>query len=158
MALLVKTTLEDFFRVIDATAVRQDMWMERKEFWLAYWRGNAIDHAWVAFGPGAASRAGALGHRYGSLNGGAQSHSALILRISDLTIIEMSHDGRCLFFPNPREPRPGNYDLSYNSPAMRDQCTAYGNSLTHRGDWRPRFAAAIYEYTGIRHPSYGAGY
>lgn len=156
MRLLVKATLEDFFAVINATAEARHWW-ERREFWLGYYNKGVITDAWVAFGPRAATKARQLEQRYASLvNATDNAHSAVILRISDLVIVEWSHNGRCRFFPREAASwAPGCYDRRYDYRELNENCPY--EYLTHMGSWQARFAAKIYRFTGVPHPKYGRG-
>jgi hypothetical protein len=159
MRILVRATLDDFTRVIDATADPRH-WRERKPFWLKYYEIGAIEDAWVAFGPSAVSHARHLEKRYALLNNASDNaHSALILRISDLIIVEWSHNGRCRFFPRGAGAwTPDLYAARYDFKLLHYRSDHPGGFLPHMNNWQFRFAHVIYESTGIQHPQFGAGW
>jgi hypothetical protein len=158
MRVLVLATLEDFFRVIDATA-SATYWRERREFWLGYYNAGSISDAWVAFGPAALRVAKSLKMQYGELIGATESnHSSLIVRISDFVIVEWSHMGRCRFYPQKTGWwSPGSYDKTYNFRELLAHDVP-GYYATHGANWQYHFAKRIFELTGVRHPRFGGGY
>lgn len=156
--LLIRGTLEDFTRVIDATADAKH-WQERKPFWLKYYESGAIEDAWVAFGPQATSRAVHLENPHARLNNASDTaHSALIVRMQNLIIVEWSHNGRCRFFPlQSGRWTPSLYEPSYDFRELHRHANDSGDYLSHMSNWQFKFAARIYEGTNIRHPVYGSG-
>ena len=159
MRILVRATLDDFTRVIDATADPRH-WRERKPFWLKYYEIGAIEDAWVAFGPSAVSHARHLEKHYALLdNASDKTHSALILRISDLIIVEWSHNGRCRFFPVVAGAwTPEMYAARYDFRLLHYRSDYPLGFLPHMNNWQYRFAHRIFMATGIRHPQFGAGW
>lgn len=97
---LVGDSLEDFFRVLDRTALDRH-WVYRRAFWLAYFDRELIDDAWIVVDPAAAPilRRNFAGEvRAGRLRRGANvqvNHSVLLLCIRGVTIAEWSHNGKC---------------------------------------------------------------
>jgi hypothetical protein len=159
MRVLVRSTLRDFTKVIDATADARH-WNERRPFWLGYYEMGAIEDAWVAFGPKAISRAGRFEHTYARLdNASDTAHSALILRIRDLIIVEWSHNGRCRFFPRVGKSwTPELYAPRYNFLVLHRESDATGDYLPHMLSWQYRFANRIYRDTRVQHPKFGIGW
>jgi hypothetical protein len=159
MRVLVRSTLRDFTKVIDATADARH-WNERRPFWLGYYEMGAIEDAWVAFGPKAISRAGRFEHTYARLdNASDTAHSALILRIRDLIIVEWSHNGRCSFFPRVGKSwTPELYAPRYNFLVLHRESDATGDYLPHMLSWQYRFANRIYRDTRVQHPKFGIGW
>lgn len=104
---LTKASVEQFFDIVSETMVdRPDMWAQRRAFWTQYLKNNAISAAWVAFGADGAERAKRAARtsgdrglsmfgRLSSGNGRTSQHSALIMTIGDLTVVEWSHNGKC---------------------------------------------------------------
>jgi hypothetical protein len=157
MRILVRATLEDFTRVIDATADARH-WRERKPFWLKYYELGVIEDAWVAFGPKAVSKAHRLDKSYGLLEGASETaHSALILRIRDLVIVEWSHNGRCRFFPRSGGWVPESYAKRYNFRELHRRSDESGDYLSHMNNWQLKFANRIFRETNVRHPKFGIG-
>nr|WP_287411675.1 EH signature domain-containing protein [Pseudodesulfovibrio sp.] len=123
---LVKTTIEDFFEILDKTA--DDIWAYRKAFWGAYLERGAIDEAWVVLG----SRAKRMASRFlkseshGALTGSLSDQSVLLMKIGDLTIAEWSHSGKCRFWAEGRRENPNVpvlYGPSYSAVSLRAPAT-----------------------------------
>ena len=159
MRLLVRATLDDFTKVIDATADARH-WSERKPFWMQYYEMGAISDAWVAFGPKAVSRADKLEKHYAQLmNATEKTHSALIMRIHDLIIVEWSHNGRCRFFSKKSGSwAPELYAKKYNFQELHARSDHPEGYMSHMERWQGRFANYIYRKTNVRHPKYGTGW
>ena len=159
LRILIRATLEDFTRVIDATADARH-WKERKPFWLQYYEMGALEDAWVAFGPKAVSVARRFEHAYARLdNASDTAHSALILRIANLIIVEWSHNGRCRFFPIGRGIwAPELYASRYDFLLLHRQSSITGDYLSHMSNWQHRFAHRIFQGTNVRHPRFGSGW
>lgn len=158
LRVLLLATFEDFTRVIDATADAKH-WNERRPFWMAYYDIGAIEEAWVAFGPNAVRRARDLEGRYGLLDhANERTHSALVLRIRDLIIVEWSHNGRCRFFDKrPGAWTPELYAMRYDFQQLHHNSDLPNRFLNHMNNWQLRFASRIFTSTNIRHPKYGSG-
>ena len=154
LRILVGLTLEDFFRLLDRTADKQ--WAHRKAFWSAYQKKGVISAAWIALGPQAKRLAGAeLMMSSGKVSGGGvqQNHSVLLMKISDVTVAEWSHNGKCRFWlpPNPRKPslfRPAYEGTELNDYAEPDYAVSHHGSDT--GHWQERIASWLHSYAGVR--------
>lgn len=154
---LVKVALQDFFLLLeyaaksDATASRH--WRSRKAFWTKYLEAGHIRDAWVALGPRTRQEAREFlsreGSTYGILekgNGVQPNHSAILLRIGDLTVTEWSHNGkfRAWFGPNRSRPKP--YLTSYS---RNDLIRGADDEVTHFSNWELRVSGLIYHQTGL---------
>ncbi len=114
---LVGATLEDFFRLLDHTALDRH-WRYRKAFWLAYLERGHITDSWVLLGSQARRIAQTFlsdeASRYGYLSRGVQgNHSVLLLKVAGLTVSEWSHSGACRVWLSDNENRPRLYAKHY---------------------------------------------
>lgn len=152
---LVGATLEDFFRVLDKTAIERQ-WLYRKSFWTAYLKLDVIADAWVVLGPDAKIHAGDLTRKglaaAGSLYGGYDTfQSVLLMKLGNLVIAEWSHNGMCRFWAERDPLAPRLYDSQYTADRLR---RASAEAVTHvaaeSGSWQRKVAAYIQRETGIR--------
>lgn len=154
---LVTDTLEDFFRLLeyaaqgDATARRH--WRARKAFWSRYLRAGVIADAWVALGPLARAEAhdmlSSSETGYASLKPGynvKKNHSAIIMRIGQLTITEWSHSGSFRAWLPDAKRCPELYKSVYSRSDLVENATF---ERTHQGGWQSRFADLIDDQTGV---------
>jgi hypothetical protein len=159
---LVRGTLEDFFRVVEATALDRH-WRDRRDFWKRYIDQHMVSEAWVAFGPQAADIArarlgkhalssGRLLQGHGSGYGGVQlNHSVLILRIAGLVVVEWSHMGTCRIWRQSNRYCPHPYRPEYTRPNLVENADF---EQRHIGHWRDKVEDWIRAETGLR-PQYG---
>lgn len=158
---LVKETLEDFFKILDKTAV-DSHWRYRKQFWISYYNKDAINDAWIALGPEALHYAiNAFGNRFNAaiLDGNIQAnHSVLLLKIGDLIIAEWSHNGRCRawFAYDDQSPKLNQrkyfaYQLREHSNQIVEDYQQPGipHLSSETGGWQGRLATYINNYTGV---------
>jgi len=155
MRWLVSMTLDDFFRILDKTAMVRH-WRQRKRFWSDYVDQGVISDAWLVLG----RRARVLAHRaiegsegYGRLGGTVDSaQSVLLMRLGGLTIAEWSHNGRCCFWraDNPNAPRLYRSD-SYAAFTLRVGNNSDGSTVhdAHK-TWMSTIARWIQSETGVR--------
>lgn len=149
---LVRSTLEEFFDLIDATA-RDDHWRDRRAFWTRYVDADLIDDARLVLGTEARSRGrgviGQVGDGWAILRGATASHSALILRIAGATILEWSHAGAVRCWPKNDERAPSLTRKVYTGSSLRAECSM---RTEHRppGIWQSRVATWIRQETGVR--------
>jgi hypothetical protein len=155
---LVRGTLEDFFRVVEATALDRH-WRERRAFWKQYIDQNFVSEAWIAFGPQAAAVAharlgrhalssGRLLQGHGSGYGGVQlNHSVLILKIADLVVVEWSHMGTCRIWRQSNRYCPHPYRSEYTRPNLVENADL---EQRHIGHWRERIESWIHGEAGLR--------
>ncbi len=144
---LARVSLEDFFRVIDATA-DPSHWHARKAFWMRYWERGLISDAWVALGRTARlhlSEDSAGG--YATLEGALPNHAALLLRIGRAVVLEWSHSGACRIFPVDARGKPALYRNYYFAKELRAG-TPYW--VRHAGDrWQREIAKYLHEVAGV---------
>lgn len=153
---LVRISLEDFFRVLDETAVDAH-WRYRKAFWSAYLNDEKIADAWIVLGPAAGRKA----RRELEAEGGSgklvlaegieSTHSVMLMRIANLTIAEWSHNGKCWIWTEGRGRPPKLYEPEYRRSDLRERGAW---SLVHQrpeiGHWQDRVAQKIEHETGVR--------
>lgn len=143
---LARVTLEDFFRVIDATA-DPNHWRQRRAFWMRYWEGGLMVDAWVALGPSARARLseeakGGYGRLYGSL----RNHAALLLRIGTAIVVEWSHSGACRIYPADAAQKPTLFAQFYLASDLRAE-TEY--KIIHNYNWQQKLATVLHEVAGV---------
>ncbi len=154
---LVGASLDDFFRVLDQTALDRH-WRHRKAFWTAYLQREAIDDAWVVLGSEAARIVqGGLSAGAAKLvsGGGVQGNqSVLLMRIKGVTIAEWSHNGSFRMWRRGNGEAPKLYETAYTRSQLIKGCDV---SQTHHGaelgTWQGKVAALIASETGIRNSS-----
>jgi hypothetical protein len=153
---LVGASLDDFFRILDSTAL-DGHWRYRKAFWTAYFNRGVISDAWVVFGPEAAR----IVRRNLSAEGGAgrlrktgnveSRQSVLLMRISNLTIAEWSHNGKCRIWQGGNSKVPRLYEAEYRRPQLVDACDwEKAHMGAPEGRWQADVARYIADHTGIR--------
>ncbi|WP_339854366.1 EH signature domain-containing protein [Porticoccus hydrocarbonoclasticus] len=161
---LVRSTLQDFFRVVregsryDSDADR--MWPYREAFWSAYLDKGVIDDAWVVLGDEIAQRAREFlrenAGAYGKLkrgDGARSTHAVLILRVGDLVISEWSHTGkyRAWMHGNQYAPRFYVSNRAYRRLELVARPEFEGSHHgAENGTWQRKLADLIAENTGIR--------
>lgn len=96
-----------FFRVIGQTVTKDEYkhhFPKRKDFWLGYFKQNAVSDAWIILGKDAAELMETMTRRgdseianlkYARLGGAMREQSVLLLKVGSLTIMEWSHSGAC---------------------------------------------------------------
>ena len=152
---LVAMTLEDFFQILDRTAMDR-MWSQRREFWTAYLKKGVITDAWLVLG----SHARRLARRelkgqkgWGILGGQADStQSVLIMKLAGLTIAEWSHNGKCCFWLADNPKAPALYRSSrYEAYRLRDRYGA-DEGVIHDpyGRWIRGIERYIQGQTGVQ--------
>jgi hypothetical protein len=154
---LTRVALEQFLQVVDRVANREQ-WRYRRAFWMAYYERGMIEEAWVVFGP-AAERLGGWGLRelagYGRLIKPHQrDHSVLLMRLSgDLTVTEVSHNGKCRIWLPGRREAPSLYAGEYR---LRDIETLPDFEVSHIGSeryyWQRHIADFLDRNAGLRVP------
>ncbi len=161
---LIGEAFELFFKLLADTTGNAQQWQRRERYWRRYLDAGRISNAWFILGNDAAHWARGQGDRlkrgqYGRLNAGADAdQSALLMRISDLTIAEWSNDGSCCFWkPDASEmPQFGAQWLDgknlrasrvMEALAARDRARTgqyLWQAIGHRGaGWETRFDNAI---------------
>lgn len=150
---LVEDTLEQFFRLLDATALDRH-WRQRKAFWKAYLDKDVISDAWLVLGSHARRKGreilGEAGGTWAKLGkGGDRSQSVLLMRLSGLTIAEWSHNGRCRIWLSGSAGAPDFYEPRYRRSALRSKSADYSVIHDHYGNWRGKIERFILRQTGI---------
>lgn len=150
---LVKLALDDFFRLLDKTALDRH-WRYRKSFWMAYFQRELIADAWVVLGKHASRMArqsfeqGDLAT--GQLRAGAQSdQSVLLLRLPEMTVAEWSHNGTCRIWLDGNHQAPKMYQPSYSGEDFRHgEEFSQRHIGSERGTWQEHIARWVGENTG----------
>ena len=157
-----------FLDAVSNTTTNKKHWSERRPFWEAYLRLNAVHRARAVLGPEAAAWVKAqhpTSHRPhfsrfpGSRDTNIAKKSALLLQIEDLVIAEWSHAGSCRIWNHPEGApalRPGNYHrktlsstTEFVEPTTGKLIRTADFSTRHIGDWQDRVSRHIREQSGI---------
>jgi len=150
---LVRVTLEDFFRLLDETAMDRH-WQDRKEFWTDYLNQGVITDAWLVLGSTAKRLARRLmegqSMAFGVLLGyGDSRQSVLLMKLKGLTIAEWSHNSKCRFWLDGNVAAPELHKKSYNRAELMDKGS--NEKVVHYPTtWRAKCASYILRQTGIR--------
>lgn len=148
---LVRSTIEDFLRLIRSTADKAH-WTAREKFWRSFLEAGVISDAWIVLGRAARTRVGrdlrlSLGS-FGSLVGQASSEqSVLLMRIDKVLLSEWSNSGACRAWSINNRLAPKLYQREYAATKLRQ---GENFSLRHAGSWEQSLGQYIYEQTGIR--------
>lgn len=147
---LAEEALEAFFQILSETAMPRH-WEERKPFWSAYLDAGMLSDAWLALGPKARSLANTAfqvpSGAWARLRGGQATHSVLLLRIQNLTVLEWSHEGAGRIWLDGHPNAPKLYQEYYRSNQLLRPCDY---RFVHRGPWQRKTARWIQRETGLR--------
>lgn len=147
---LVGASLEDFFRVLDETALDRH-WRYRKAFWRAYLEKGLIDDAWVVLRRKASDmvRRSFRSDPAELVGGGDSSQSVLLMTIGGLTIAEWSHNGSCRIWKRGSPAAPSLYQRRYTWADLMGRCDfLQRHTGADRGVWQERVASWIEAETG----------
>ena len=156
-------TLEFFFKLISESALDRH-WDYRERFWSSYYEDGLIDDAYVILGREALESINTMTKEdkpsnYGSFLSGSdvlRNHSVLLIEISNLTIVEWSHNGAMLFYlsDNNKKPLLNKTSAEYSSLELRN--SDYDERVVHQnsedGYWQDGAAEIIEGYTSIQMP------
>ena len=153
---LTRASLEQFLDVVDRTA-QSHMWPARRKFWGAYYEHEYMREAWVAFAREGADLAKSLAAEkenpaignFGVLAASAnvqRNHAVLIMQISELTVADWSHSGKCHIWlsENPSSPK------LYRSYSRDELINDSDFEKKHGGQWQLEVHDFIRRHTGIR--------
>lgn len=157
---LTRHTIEAFFRVVTRLPIeRQDMWQDRRAFWMGYL--EFVKRAWLIVGERGVRFAEDEKFRYGRFAGGAfADHCGLVLDFGDICAFEMNMNGRVVVwrpdqvqrdvFPKVYDPTP--FD---RGPITRHAAGLWSRGcvgIVHNGRWKDKVADVIQERSdrGIR--------
>jgi hypothetical protein len=167
---LTGATLRYFFHVLDRNAQHypedhRRHWTYRRAFWLAYYEKDVLQEAWFAFAPEARQLANQVlkpeERAYGKLaqeNGNLPNHAVLLMRISGLTVVEWSHNGKCRIWRQGDQNAPRLYKAQYSrSQLVRGSERIVPHyqqpGITHFrsevGGWQQKVAGFIRQHTKI---------
>lgn len=150
---LVAETLDDFFRLLDRTALDRH-WRQRKAFWNVYLDMKVITDAWLVLGQHARRQGrkilGAAGGTWGQLGGGGDnSQSVLLMRLGGLTIAEWSHNGSCRIWLDGAPSAPPLYQRIYRRTQLASTSSEEAVRHDAHGRWKDTIARIVYRQTGI---------
>jgi len=153
---LISLTLEDFFKLLDKTA-EKGHWLYRRAFWSAYLNKGVITDAWIALGKSASDLIKTKDHRlrYGNIVRGERKKSSIILKIRGMTIVEISHVGKCRIYLDSNKNTPELYKSEYKFhdlvPSTFNDNSNYGvaHGGSENGSWQLKIAEIIRKHTGI---------
>lgn len=161
---LTRHTIEAFFRVVTRLPIdREDMWADRRAFWMGYL--EFVKRAWLIVGERGVPFANDEKIRYGRFAGGAfADHCGLVLDFGDICAFEMNMNGRVVIwrpeqvqrdvFPKVYDPAP--FD---RSPVTRHVPNLWSRGcvgVVHNSRWKEKVADVIQERSdgGIRPRGY----
>lgn len=159
-AWLTRHTIEAFFRVVTRLPIdREDMWKDRRAFWMGYL--EFVKRAWLIVGERGVPFANDEKIRYGRFAGGAfADHCGLVLDFGDICAFEMNMNGRVVIwrpeqvqrdvFPKVYDPAP--FD---RGPITRQATGIWSRGcvgIVHNGRWQDKVADVIQQRSdrGIR--------
>lgn len=163
MSWLTRASIGQFMDFVGRTAL-DHQWKYRRAFWCSYLEAGYISDAWVVFGANPARLAkksldsSGLEVSFGELQSGggrSKDHSALIMHIGDLIIVEWSHNGKYFAWKRgdksaPSLQEPNGYRASY-APHILNSGPINGSHVNPEGfSWQTRLAEIIRRETGIR--------
>jgi hypothetical protein len=162
---LTRASIFQFLDIVGQTAL-DHQWKYRRAFWTAYLEAGHISEAWVAFGSQPARYARRARERdkesdalaFAELETGtakSRDHSALILRIGDLTIVDWSHNGKYQVWKRGDRGAPnlhakGGYRLKYTAEELSCAPISGVHSNPPGYSWQNRLAEFIRTETGLR--------
>ena len=150
-----------FFKVIGETITDPEVkhhFPRRKEFWLSYFKENAVSEAWILLGKKANQHMKRLKSRgdseivnlnYASLEGGTYEQSVLLLKVGSLTVVEWSHSGACRIWQSNNNRAPKLYQNRYQREVLMADSE---ERLVHdsRGNWQSKLHRIIRDKGGVR--------
>ena len=131
------------------------MWNYRRAFWTSYLSGDdggpKITKAWIAFGSQAASLAKAAARESGDNSFTAfgrqyeksTEHSALILEIGDLLIVDWSHNGKYNVWQHGDPGKPEFFKTSYHEGQLYSAPLKDSHSSPSTYTWQRKLASII---------------
>lgn len=154
---MVESTMQDFFSLLSAVAktdrTADRHWHYRKAFWEAYLKRGVVLDAWVVFGSKAKELANNFLNpemKHATLTGSQNIHSALLIKIDSLVILEWSHSGAIRVWHD-YDSHPSMYKKSYHredivaSPSF----IPINHMASEIGGWQWRMSKLIQKHTGI---------
>ncbi len=154
---LTNRSFRQFFEIVARSLVEEDakrMWSYRWAFWESYLTGEGggpqIEEAWAAFGADAADLARTVAKRsgdrtfedFGRQTERSDQHSALVVKIAGMTIVDWSHNSKCQFWvrgaPNP----PPLYNKKYYNQLYKAPIQEV-HSSPQTYSWQKKFAEII---------------
>lgn len=150
-----------FFKVIGETTTDPEVkhhFPRRKDFWLSYFKQNAVSEAWILLGSKADKYMSRLKSRgdaeiqglsYAQLEGARYDQSVLLLKVGSLTVMEWSHSGACRVWQSNSKLAPNLYQERYRRQALISDCE---DRITHdhRGNWQAKLHRIIRDKGGVR--------
>lgn len=154
---MVESTMQDFFSLLSAVAktdrTADRHWHYRKAFWESYLKRGVVLDAWVVFGSKAKELANSFLNpemKYATLTGGQNIHSALLIKIDNLVILEWSHSGAIRVWHDDASP-PTMYRKNYHREDIVESPSFmpihhFGSEM---GGWQWQVSRLIEKHTGI---------
>jgi hypothetical protein len=153
---LAKATLEQFFKVVDRVAPKQQ-WEYRRAFWTAYIEKRVVRNSWVAFGSEGAEVATRIAEtaqdklmrQFATLKGAAPNQAVLLLEIEDLIVADWSHNGRLRIWRTGNPSAPKFRVPSYIATQLRGGADYETVHLPPDG-WQAGAESYVRRLTGVR--------
>lgn len=161
---LTKVSVYQFFDIVDRVTDNEIMWKFRRAFWTAYLEAGHIEQAWVVFGASGQRLARQLAKEsddkglmyFGKLaKGGSRSpnHTALVMKIGDLTIAEWSHNGKYNIWKKNDTGAPKLFQDYYQPDDLRLAPIDGSHTSSENFGWQRTVAAIIKDETGRSTPT-----
>ena len=150
-----------FFKVIGDTITDPEVkhhFPRRKEFWLNYFKQNAVSEAWILLGRKAVQHMARLKRRgdteivnlnYAQLEGATHEQSVLLLKVGNLTVMEWSHSGACRVWQSNSKRAPQLYKRTYHRETLMSESE---DRIVHdaSGNWQAKLHRIIRDKGGVR--------
>lgn len=161
---LTKASVYQFFDIVDRVTDNEIMWKYRRAFWTSYLEVGHIEQAWVVFGASGQRLARQLAKEsddkglmyFGKLaKGGSRSpnHTALVVKIGDLTIAEWSHNGKYNIWKKNDAGAPKLFQDYYQPDDLRLAPIDGSHTSSENFGWQRTVAAIIKNETGRSTPT-----
>ncbi len=156
MRWLTRASVLQFLEIVALSLHDEDdqrMWRERRAFWTSFLdrkTGPRIERAWVAFGRDAAAKARQVARNsrdpsFGNFGTHSETsrgrqHSALIMEIGDLVVVEWSHDSMCNFWKK----RSFSQKLFQTVPYVSGTLYSAPLKKIHHKNWQKPFSDILF--------------
>jgi hypothetical protein len=155
---LTRASVMQFLDIVGRSMTDADsrrMWAYRRAFWTSYLLGSdgapAIQKAWIAFGKNAAQLARDAARNtadpslmsFGEQNDKSDMHSALIMEIGDLLIVDWSHSAKYNVWTRGDRGRPELFKSSYPNGALYSAPLQDSHVAPANYTWQKKLAKII---------------
>jgi hypothetical protein len=152
-----------FFKIIEQVvdSEHKHQFPARRKFWLSYFDRGEVTDAWVILGSKARERMIQLKNqnveefhalKWGSLSGGPSDQCALLMKLGNTTVMELSHSGRARMWSqrgSTKDHIPVLHNATYQAAKLRAECPD-DQKIRHddKGRWRIKAQRCIQKLAG----------